>query len=70
MAKQLSLPSLSLKVGLEQFSIPFLEIECFGELHIQLEDPHGLHIKLVERIEVNGISETFHLKLLLKDLVG
>lgn len=39
MAKQLSLPSLSLKVGLEQFSIPFLEIECFGELHIQLEDP-------------------------------
>ena len=35
----------------ERFGISFLEVEHFGELYIQLDDPHGLHIELVERVE-------------------
>lgn len=36
---------------LERFGVPFLKVERFGELYIQLDDPHGLHIELVERAE-------------------
>lgn len=47
------------KERLEQFNIPFLEVERFGELYIQLDDPHGLHIELVERTEGKPSEWTF-----------
>ena len=47
------------KERLEHFGVPFVEVERFGELYIQLDDPHGLHIELVERAEGKHSEWTF-----------
>ncbi|WHY01379.1 ring-cleaving dioxygenase [Neobacillus sp. DY30] len=36
---------------LEKFNIPFTKSERFGEHHLQFDDPHGLHLEIVEREE-------------------
>ncbi len=36
---------------LERFQIPFSKVERFGEQYVQFDDPHGLHLELVEREE-------------------
>jgi glyoxalase family protein len=42
---------------LEKFNIPSTKIERFGEQYLQFEDPHGLHLEIVERKE--GKSNTW-----------
>jgi len=37
------------KERLEQFNIPFEMREKFGEIYAAFDDPHGLHLELVER---------------------
>ncbi|MFC0014126.1 MULTISPECIES: ring-cleaving dioxygenase [Allobacillus] len=39
----------SWKNRLESFQISFTETERFGERYLQFDDPHGLHLELVER---------------------
>ena len=34
---------------LEKFNIPFTKTERFGEQYLSFDDPHGLHLELVER---------------------
>ncbi|WP_144509691.1 ring-cleaving dioxygenase [Bacillus sp. FJAT-22090] len=41
------------------FSIPFKKEERFGEQVIQFDDPHGLHLELVERAEGEQNNWTF-----------
>ncbi|SDM64314.1 ring-cleaving dioxygenase [Bacillus sp. OK048] len=36
---------------LEKFKIPFTKSERFGEQYLQFDDPHGLHLEIVEREE-------------------
>lgn len=36
---------------LEKFKIPFTKTERFGETYLALDDPHGLHLEIVERVE-------------------
>lgn len=36
---------------LEKFKIPFTKIERFGEQYLKFDDPHGLHLEIVEREE-------------------
>ncbi|WP_042455521.1 ring-cleaving dioxygenase [Neobacillus dielmonensis] len=36
---------------MEKFQIPFTKAERFGEQYIKFDDPHGLHLELVEREE-------------------
>lgn len=36
---------------LEKFQIPFTKMEQFGEQYLEFDDPHGLHLELVEREE-------------------
>ncbi|WP_429842124.1 ring-cleaving dioxygenase [Brevibacillus sp. FIR094] len=36
---------------LEKFQIPFVKMERFGEQYLQFDDPHGLHLEIVEREE-------------------
>ncbi|WRP07552.1 ring-cleaving dioxygenase [Rossellomorea aquimaris] len=36
---------------LETFKIPFTKIERFGEEYLEFDDPHGLHLEIVEREE-------------------
>ncbi|MBS4219983.1 ring-cleaving dioxygenase [Bacillus sp. FJAT-49711] len=36
---------------LEKFSIAFAKTERFGEQYLQFDDPHGLHLEIVEREE-------------------
>jgi len=36
---------------LQKFSIPFTKSERFGEQYLQFDDPHGLHLEIVEREE-------------------
>ncbi len=36
---------------LEKFNIPFTKIERFGENYLEFDDPHGLHLEIVEREE-------------------
>ncbi|ULT55030.1 ring-cleaving dioxygenase [Neobacillus drentensis] len=36
---------------LETFQIPFTKMERFGEQYLEFDDPHGLHLELVEREE-------------------
>lgn len=39
------------KARLQQFKIAFTEMTRFGEEYIQFDDPHGLHLELVERTD-------------------
>jgi glyoxalase family protein len=34
---------------LEKFNIPFTKMERFGEQFLEFDDPHGLHLEIVER---------------------
>ena len=36
---------------LEKFNIPFTKTERFGEQYLEFDDPHGLHLEIVEREE-------------------
>jgi glyoxalase family protein len=36
---------------LEAFNVPFTKVERFGEVYLEFDDPHGLHLELVEREE-------------------
>lgn len=36
---------------LERFNVPFIKTQRFGEQYIQFDDPHGLHLEIVEREE-------------------
>jgi glyoxalase family protein len=36
---------------LEKFNVPFTKIERFGEQYLEFDDPHGLHLEMVERAE-------------------
>src|SRR5690606_28314699 len=40
-----------LEKRLERFSIPFTKRVRFGEQYLQFNDPHGLHLEIVEREE-------------------
>jgi len=40
---------------LEKFNIAFTKTERFGEQYLQFDDPHGLHLEIVER-EEGGIN--------------
>ncbi|MEK4566591.1 ring-cleaving dioxygenase [Alkalihalobacillus sp. FSL R5-0424] len=42
---------------LEKFNIPFTKSERFGETYLTFDDPHGLHLEIVEREE--GESNTW-----------
>lgn len=44
---------------LRKFNISFTEVERFGEKVVQFEDPHGLHLELVERREGPTNNWTF-----------
>jgi glyoxalase family protein len=44
---------------LAKFNIPFTKIERFGEQYLQFEDPHGLHLEIVERKEGKSNTWTF-----------
>ncbi|MDQ1002442.1 glyoxalase family protein [Neobacillus niacini] len=39
------------KKRLEKFNVPYTEMERFGEQYLEFDDPHGLHLELVEREE-------------------
>ncbi|MCA1055856.1 ring-cleaving dioxygenase [Rossellomorea aquimaris] len=43
---------------LKSFHIPFTKVERFGETYVEFDDPHGLHLEIVEREEgeLNGWS--------------
>ncbi|RRN69289.1 ring-cleaving dioxygenase [Peribacillus simplex] len=34
---------------LDKFNIPFTKKERFGEIYLEFDDPHGLHLEIVER---------------------
>ena len=36
---------------LERFDVPFAKIQRFGEEYLEFDDPHGLHLEIVEREE-------------------
>ncbi|NHM32856.1 VOC family protein [Neobacillus terrae] len=36
---------------LEKFQIPYSKMERFGEQYLEFDDPHGLHLEIVEREE-------------------
>lgn len=36
---------------LEKYNIPFTNLERFGENYLEFDDPHGLHLEIVEREE-------------------
>lgn len=40
-----------LEKRLEKFGVPFSKTERFGKEYLAFEDPHGLHLELVEREE-------------------
>jgi glyoxalase family protein len=43
---------------LEKFNVPFTKTERFGEQYLEFDDPHGLHLEIVEREE--GEMNTWH----------
>jgi glyoxalase family protein len=43
---------------LEKFNVPFTKTERFGEQYLDFDDPHGLHLEIVEREE--GEMNTWH----------
>lgn len=44
---------------LEKFNIPFTKMERFGENYLEFDDPHGLHLEIVEREEGEVNTWTF-----------
>ena len=44
---------------LEKFKIPFTKTERFGERYLSFDDPHGLHLEIVEREEGKSSSWSF-----------
>lgn len=44
---------------LEKFDVPYTKMTRFGEQYIEFDDPHGLHIELVEREEGELNNWTF-----------
>ncbi|MBT2759258.1 ring-cleaving dioxygenase [Mesobacillus foraminis] len=44
---------------LEKFKIPFTRMERFGEQYLEFDDPHGLHLEIVEREEGEANAWTF-----------
>ncbi|EKN70435.1 putative dioxygenase [Neobacillus bataviensis LMG 21833] len=44
---------------LEKFNIPFTKMERFGEQFLEFDDPHGLHLEIVEREEGQVNNWTF-----------
>ncbi|MDR4888329.1 ring-cleaving dioxygenase [Fredinandcohnia sp. QZ13] len=44
---------------LEKFNIPFTKIKRFGEEYLEFDDPHGLHLEIVEREEGEINNWTF-----------
>jgi len=47
------------KKRLEKFDVPCTIIERFGEQYLQFDDPHGLHLEIVEREEGEENTWTF-----------
>lgn len=44
---------------LEKFKVPFTKMERFGEEYLEFDDPHGLHLEIVEREEGEKNTWTF-----------
>ncbi|MCE4049383.1 MULTISPECIES: ring-cleaving dioxygenase [Bacillaceae] len=44
---------------LESFQIPFTKMERFGEQYLEFDDPHGLHLEIVERADGETNTWTF-----------
>jgi len=44
---------------LGKFNIPFTKIERFGEQYLEFDDPHGLHLEIVERADGETNTWTF-----------
>lgn len=44
---------------LKKFNIPFTILERFGEQYLEFDDPHGLHLEIVEREEGDINTWTF-----------
>ncbi|MEH7238699.1 ring-cleaving dioxygenase [Bacillus sp. JJ1562] len=44
---------------LEKFNIPYTKINRFGETYLEFDDPHGLHLEIVEREEGEFNTWTF-----------
>ncbi|MFF2448894.1 ring-cleaving dioxygenase [Neobacillus sp. NPDC058068] len=44
---------------LKKFNIPFTKMERFGEQYLEFDDPHGLHLEIVEREEGEINNWTF-----------
>ncbi|MDQ6598748.1 ring-cleaving dioxygenase [Bacillus salipaludis] len=44
---------------LEKFNISFTKMERFGEQYLEFDDPHGLHLEIVEREEGEANTWTF-----------
>ncbi|MCY7865439.1 ring-cleaving dioxygenase [Bacillus spizizenii] len=44
---------------LEKFNVPYTKIERFGEQYVEFDDPHGLHVEIVEREEGEANTWTF-----------
>ncbi|WML42023.1 ring-cleaving dioxygenase [Neobacillus sp. OS1-2] len=47
------------KQRLKKFNVPFTKIERFGEQYLEFDDPHGLHLEIVEREEGEVNNWTF-----------
>lgn len=44
---------------LEKFKVPYTKMERFGEQYLEFDDPHGLHLEIVEREEGEVNTWTF-----------
>lgn len=44
---------------LDKFNVPFTKMERFGEQYLEFDDPHGLHLEMVERAEGENNNWTF-----------
>lgn len=66
-AGQVGITSFAIPVGsmgfwrerLTKFGVPFTELTRFGEEYLEFDDPHGLHLELVEREEGEINTWTF-----------
>jgi glyoxalase family protein len=44
---------------LEKFNVPYTKMQRFGEEYLEFDDPHGLHLEIVEREEGENNSRQF-----------